>query len=301
MNAVVSEPLKATRPEIDPRLLRYGLRSWLTHGPLLLMTGGMFALLLWAPWYVVLPVGAIVHHRIGILLHEYIHGIPFRKYSYSLAVLSIFEAVLLSMGSLEFFRVSHLTHHGWLNTFRDPAYVTAQHRGNARWWHAPLYLELPQHLIYLFRKSKTLARPVRWGRIALAVFLSSAAATAWIVSGHVRVVVYLVLLTFWTSLVSSSLRGAVEHHGPPGGEGSTNEYRPLLFLFNMNRHLHHHEEPSCPWYLLEYRTAKPLPSVRAVTHWFDVYVRGRLTLMRPEREGQEPELSAEAAEAVERL
>ena len=76
-------------------------------------------------------------------------------------------------------------------------------------------------------------------------------------------------------------RGAIEHHGPADDRGFANEYRVIIPLFNLNRHIHHHEEPRRPWYLLEFRTAKPLGWREYFTYWFRVYVKKDLVLMHP--------------------
>src|SRR5678816_3782463 len=49
----------------------------LTHASLLLLTASLFAVLLRFPFWIAFVPCAIVQHRIGVLLHEYIHGIPF--------------------------------------------------------------------------------------------------------------------------------------------------------------------------------------------------------------------------------
>src|SRR5208283_5823340 len=63
----------------------------------------------------------IVAHRIGILLHEYIHGIPFRRYRSNNNVVTFYDGLLLTFGVMEVFRATHLAHHRWLNTPLDPA------------------------------------------------------------------------------------------------------------------------------------------------------------------------------------
>ena len=68
----------------------------------------------------------------------------------------------------------------------------------------------------------------------------------------------LIAINAFTVLVPASLRGAIEHHGPPGATGFANEYRVWITLFNLNRHVHHHEDMRCPWYLLQFRTPQPL-------------------------------------------
>jgi fatty acid desaturase len=66
-------------------------------------------------------------HRIGVLLHDYLHGIPFRRRRNNLAMVSLFDGLMLMFGTLEVFRGTHLAHHRWLNTPRDPAMETENH------------------------------------------------------------------------------------------------------------------------------------------------------------------------------
>jgi fatty acid desaturase len=91
----------------------------LTHGSLVVLTVLLFVLLLRAPLWVAFVPCAILQHRIGVLLHEYIHGIPFSRYRSNLRVLVFFDGLLLTYGFGELFRGTHLAHHRWLNTERD--------------------------------------------------------------------------------------------------------------------------------------------------------------------------------------
>src|SRR5687768_7663961 len=103
--------------------------SLLTHSSLTLLTIAMFTLLLRMPFWLAFLPCALIQHRIGVLLHEYIHGIPFRRYRLNLRVLSFFDGLLLMFGLTELFRGTHLAHHRWLNTKGDPAFVAAQDNG----------------------------------------------------------------------------------------------------------------------------------------------------------------------------
>ena len=93
----------------------------------------------------------------------------------------------------------------------------------------------------------------------------------------------ILLISVFTTAVPVSLRGAIEHHSQPGDPGFANDYRTVIPLFNLNRHIHHHEDPRCPWYLLEFRQEPPLPAGHYFTHWFGVYWRRELVLMQPQR------------------
>ena len=48
-------------------------------------------------------------------------------------------------------------------------------------------------------------------------------------------------------------------------------------MFNVNRHIHHHEDATVPWYRLEWRAATPLPSRAYLTHWYRAHVTGELS------------------------
>jgi CheY-like chemotaxis protein len=118
-------------------------------------------------------------------------------------------------------------------------------------------------------------------RIVFGVLLSLAWIAFWIAVGRPDIPLKLIALTVYNTLVPVSFRGAVEHHSHRGDEMFANEYRVLIPLFNLNKHVHHHEEPRRPWYLLEYRTGRPLWTIHYFTHWFRVYVVRDYVLMRP--------------------
>jgi hypothetical protein len=91
----------------------------------------------------------------------------------------------------------------------------------------------------------------------------------------------------FTVLVPISLRGAIEHSSEPGDPGFANEYTTFFPIFNINRHIHHHEDPTVPWYLLEWRTDSPLPAFSYITHWFRIYITRELVPMQPMAKGRE--------------
>jgi fatty acid desaturase len=119
----------------------------------------------------------------------------------------------------------------------------------------------------------------------LGLMLSLGWVLLWIAAGVPRMVLYLVVLGLFTTVISSSLRGAVEHHGPTGDSHMTNEYRALLPLFHMNRHMDHHAHPGRPWYQLRFQTARPLPASASVMHWVRVYVTRQYVMMQPHGAG----------------
>jgi fatty acid desaturase len=264
------------------RFLRSRSASWLTHGGLALLTAVEILLLLRLPFWLAFVPCALIHHRIGVLLHEYIHGIPFVRYRHNLWVLSLFDGLMLMFGSLDLFRGTHLAHHRWLNTEHDPAFTakssTSDRRGAAGWLAA---LEGVQYLVYLAEVFRGRHPYIVRSRILLGALLSVASIALWLGIGRGDLVWKILLLTAFNVLGPVSLRGAVEHHSHPGDPAFANEYRVWIPLFNLNRHVHHHEDPRCPWYLLQYRTEKPLWTIHYLTHWFHAYVWRDYVLMRP--------------------
>lgn len=266
---------------------RYG--AVLTHGSLAILMAGMFAMILrWPAWMVLLPC-ILVHHRVGILLHEYVHGIPFRRYRHNLLLLSLCDGALLSFGMLEVFRASHLAHHRWLNTELDPAMQAQRDKGATRsvLLRALLALELPQHAKYLFGYLRGERPYVKRWLILAGVVQSIMWIGFWIALGEARVVGLLVILNLTTS-VASSVRGAVEHHNQPGDVRDTNEYRALIPLFNLNRHIDHHRHPARPWYLLRFVSPAPFPAHCYWTHWYHAYIKRDYCLMPPRAGSLDP-------------
>jgi fatty acid desaturase len=262
------------------RFLHSRSASVLTHGSLALLTIAFFIMLVRLPFWVAFLPCAIVQHRIGVLLHEYIHGIPCRHYRTNLRILSFVDGLMLMFGLMELFRGTHLAHHRWLNTERDPAFASAQEAGQRRWWPVAA-LDGVQYLIYLGQSFRGRHPYVVSSRIAMGIALSSAWVLAWVLAGRSDVPLKIIALTLYNTMIPVSFRGAVEHHSHPADEGFANEYRVLIPLFNLNRHIHHHENPRLPWYLLRYRTERPLWTFHYFTHWFKVYVMRTYVLMRP--------------------
>lgn len=263
-------------------LLRSRHAAWLTHGSAAVMTAALFALLLRVPFAFAFVPAVLLAHRIGVMMHEYIHGIPFRRYANCLRVLAFFDGVMLMFGLLELFRATHLSHHRWLNGAGDSAFDNAHvKRHPNRILGMLLSLEVTQHLKFYWEALHGKHPYARPRRIAFCFVWSCCNVAAWSLAGHGDVVWKLMVLTAFTTSVPVSLRGAVEHHAEPGSTGFANEYRTLIPLFNLNRHVHHHEQPALPWYLLEFRTPEPLHARHYYTYWFRAYVRKELALMQP--------------------
>jgi fatty acid desaturase len=259
---------------------RHGV--WLTHGSALAMTAGLFALLLTVSFSIAFIPGVILTHRIGVMMHEYIHGIPFKRYTNCLNVLTFFDGLTLMFGLLELFRGTHLSHHRWLNSTGDSAFDSRQAKRHPNRFIAMLAaLEVTQHLKFYWEALHGRHPYVRRRRLLAGLGLSVVSIAFWIAVGRPDVIWKLMVLTAFTTAVPVSFRGAVEHHSEAGHLGFANEYRVILPLFNLNRHIHHHEEPRRPWYQLEFRTARPLDWRHYFSYWFRVYVRKDLVLMHP--------------------
>lgn len=268
--------------EMWRKFLRSHHAAWLTHGSVIVMTAAYFALLLEAPFWLAFVPGVILAHRIGVMMHEYIHGIPLRRYHDCSAVISFFDGLLLMFGFLELFRGTHLSHHRWLNREGDSGFRQVNELRPANRMVAMLAAsEVTQHLKFYIEAFGGKHPFVRQKRIGLGFLLSVLWVVFWIQAGRPDMIWKLLAVAAFTTAVPVSLRGAIEHHSRPGDPGFANEYRVLIPLFNLNRHMHHHQEPRRPWYLLEYLTPHPLAEWSYFTHWFRVYVRKELTLMRP--------------------
>lgn len=278
------------------QFLRRPRAAWLTHGSLVAMTATYFAVVARAPFWIAFVPGVLLAHRIGVMLHEYIHGIPFRRYRDCLAVVTFFDGFLLLFGLLELFRGTHLSHHRWLNQAGDSGFRQARTppTGN-RWLALVTQSEISQHLGFFWESFRGLHPFVQRRRVILGAIGSLAFAGAWIAIGRPDMVWKILLISIFTTAVPVSLRGAIEHHSHRGDHGFANDYKTVIPLFNLNRHIHHHEDPRCPWYLLEFRQKPPLPARHYFTHWFGVYWRRELVLMQPQRRAGVHREGADAA------
>ena len=280
-----STPMVSAPDDSRPSWLESPWAPLLTHISVAVMTVAMFLLLLYLPfWFVFIPC-ALLHHRVGILVHEYIHGIPFQKYRHNHWAVTFFDGLLLAFGFLELFRSTHLLHHKWLNSAKDPAFQSAHAQGPKNPFLNAIYAtETCQHLLYLIAAVRGENPIIKVRHFIYGVVLSSVHTAAWVIAGRPEMALYLIVLSLFTTLVSSSLRGAIEHHSVSGDLHSTNEYRSFLPIFNMNRHVHHHDDPTVPWYRLKYLTDRVLPARTFITHWFHVYIRKDFVMMAPHRQ-----------------
>jgi len=273
--------------------LRSRYSVWLTHGSAIVMTAALFTLLLTLPFRIAFIPAVLLTHRIGVMMHEYIHGIPFRRYANCLRVLAFYDGLMLMFGLLELFRATHLSHHRWLNSPGDSAFDNQHEKVRPERMAGVLAsLEAVQHLKFYWEALHGLHPYARPRRIALCAALSCGWIAFWFAAGRPDIVWKLPALLAFTTSVPVSLRGAVEHHGEPGDPSFANEYRTLIPLFNLNKHVHHHEQPTLPWYLLEYHTPAPLHWRHYYTYWIRAYVLKELVLLQPMRNSERCQTTA---------
>ena len=264
------------------RFLHCRHAAWLTHGSLLILTVCLFLLLLRLPFWIAFLPCAIVQHRVGVLLHEYIHGIPLPRYKLNLYVLAVWDGLLLMFGLLALFRGTHLAHHRWLNMEGDPGFPARRPAQEKRGFLRTIAeLEAIHHLRCFLESLRGKHSYVLPSWVIVGALQSILWIVFWVSIGHAEMPPKLMLLALYNTLIPVSLRGAVEHHSYPGDFSFANEYTVLIPLFNLNRHIHHHEDPRSPWYLLEYRTSRPLHTLHYFTHWFRVYLWRNYVLMQP--------------------
>jgi fatty acid desaturase len=293
MSTYGSERKSAVGNAFGQRFLHSRNGALLTHGSLLLLVAAEFTLVLRTPLWVALIPCVLIQHRVGILLHDYVHGIPFRRYKHSLAVLAALDGLLLHFGAVEIFRGTHLAHHRWMNTERDPGFWVGPNippwaliprplwrllftlRGDVSLYFR--FLIERQHLHYIY---------VKPFRVVGGVVLSAVWILACCLAGLSRIPVALVAIQL-ALIVPLSLRAAIEHSSYRGDTNFANEYKVWLPLFNRNRHMHHHLQPTVPWYLLRFCTPSPLPPLSYWKHWYHVFVKGDYVLMRPLRGSDE--------------
>jgi hypothetical protein len=178
----------------------------------------------------------------------------------------------------------HLAHHRWLNSQGDAAAEQAQARAAARSQGITAVLgsgEVAKHLRLLAAGVRGQHPFARARRIGLGAILSLVWIGVWIVLGRADVIAKTMVIVAATAAGPASLRAAIEHYSHDGHPGFANEYKVLLTLFNLNKHVHHHLEPGRPWYRLEYKTERPLPWHQYFTHWYHVHIARDFVVMKP--------------------
>ena len=253
--------------------------AYLTHGSLVLLTVLLFYLLLRLPFWLAFVPCVMIHHRIGMLLHEYVHDIPFARRRRNRLLLNVWDGLLLGFGSSEFFRVAHLRHHRWLNTPRDPGYRPPAAIAGGQRFSPGADVEGLQYVGYFIRNAGSRSIRAILPRLLAAAAQSAFWVAFWVYVGHADMPARLFLLTTFNALIPTSLRSAIEHNGPDSNRRAANEYKVLIPMFNINRHIHHHEDPRRPWYRLEYRTNCPLGTRDYFTYWWRAHVTREFHLL----------------------
>jgi fatty acid desaturase len=217
------------------------------------------------------------------MLHEYFHGITLNRYRDNHAVITLWDGIMMTFGIMEVARGMHLSHHKWLNVpapDHEQAYVPDEKHASGMFSFAAAF-DAVRHVAWLADGLRGKKPYVRSSRIVYGIALSAIVITAWVLAGHTAMIWRSFAVLGFTVLVPISLRGAVEHSSTPRDPGFANEYTPFFPIFNVNRHIHHHQDPTVPWYSLEWRTTNPLPAFSYVTHWFRVYITRELVPMQP--------------------
>jgi fatty acid desaturase len=292
-NWVFSKPIRLALVHVRMywrKFLHSSYAPLLTHSSLFLFLVAEFALILLGSLWLVFVPCLVIHHRVGVLLHEYMHGIPFRRYQYSLWVLTVVNGAIMTFGFQEVFRGTHLAHHRWLNTDRDPGWRKKEHAEGAKRKNLqPLRLMyrilcgdhgIPMYIKYLIGTFRGLHPYVRPRRVIAEAALSFLWLLFWLLLGLPAVPVTLILLHLCV-VPPAAFRGALEHGSLPGNSAFANEYKVRFPMFNMNRHVHHHLDATCPWYLLQYTTPKPLPPIAYWTTWYHMFIKEDYDFMQP--------------------
>jgi fatty acid desaturase len=237
----------------------------------------------WLPFWAAFVPCVFLAHRVGILTHEYWHGAPFVQYRYNHAVVTLWDGVMMTFGLLEVTRGMHLIHHRWLNVpapHSPPPPAGGEKFGQGGFGMAATVAAL-RHLFSGGDQPGHRKPYVKRNRMVMGFVLSLVTASIWVLTGNAGMLWRTFLVVGFTIVVPGSLRDTVEHNSEPGDTGFANDYRPIVPMFNVNRHIHHHEEPTVPWYLLEWRTSNPLPPAAYYTHWVRKYVKHELVRMQP--------------------
>ena len=272
-------PATAPTPATTPaqRLLRSAYAPLLTHFSLLTATLAYFGLLYRLPLWVAFVPCVILAHRIGVLVHEYFHGIPLGRYRDNHAVVTLWDGIMMTFGVLEIARGMHLAHHKWVNV---PHHEYEQ-PGERKGFSFGAAFDAVRHVVWLYDGLRGRKPYVKPRGILMGMASSGVVVGLWLVAGHGDMIWRSFAVLAFTTLVPVTLRGAVEHTSEPGDPGFANEFRTLVPIFNINRHIHHHEDPTVPWYLLQWRTRKPLPPASFITHWIGRHVTKSLVEMQP--------------------
>jgi len=200
-------------------------RGLLTHASLIALTATLFALLWYLPFWLAFVPGVLLTHRIGVLLHEYLHGIPFRRYRDKPRRVWFVRRLIADVRSA-----------GTVSWDASGASLLAECRGGLRlsqrrrtpapnrlWGGFPHWK--PCSISFILVEAFRGRQPyVRVRRVVAGFALSVVFAALWWQAGRGDIILKVLALNAFTTLVPVSLRGAVEHHSVPGDPGFANEY-----------------------------------------------------------------------------
>jgi len=188
---------------------------------------------------------------------------------------------------------------------RDPGYRSPAASGGRR-FSPGVDVEGLQYLGYFIRNARGKSIRALLPRLLAAAAQSAFWVAFWVYVGRADIPARLLLLTAFNALIPTSLRSAIEHNGPDSNRRAANDYKVLIPMFNINRHIHHHEEPRLPWYRLEYRTDRPLGTRDYFNYWWRAHVTREFHLLptvaasatrgpsdRPRSSGARPEAGPE--------
>jgi fatty acid desaturase len=253
------------------RLLRRIGGPWMTHASLLVATLLYYGLLATVPFWIAFVPCVYLGHRIGILLHEYFHGLGFRRYRVNQAVVTLWDGLMLTFGMLEVLRARHLDHH------REVAGAGRRVETD----HPQTGLDVARYFTHLADGLRGRLPYVHPRRIGLGAVISTAMIASCVLLGRSDVMWSALAVVVFTVTVPVSLRSAMEHQGEAGADRFANDYRAVVPMFNVNRHIHHHEDATVPWYRLEWRAGTPLSPRAYLTHWYRAHVTGELSELPP--------------------
>jgi fatty acid desaturase len=208
----------------------------------------------------VLLIGACVH-SLAILMHEGIHGNFFRNRTLDRWAGFVFGAPALF--SCTAYRVTHLFHHRFNRTARDPDEFGNLSRNRVvlsvafyAWWGigmAAYIIHVPVTALIRGSRAQKMAVVLEMGLLAA---LYGALFWAAIRGGFLDVVLWAWVYPMGVAAILGSSRGWAEHMMTRAGHPLTQTRTVTsnrvvsFFMCNLNYHLEHHLFPAIPWYNL---------------------------------------------------
>lgn len=253
-------------PMSEPRGRARG-PEWITLS-LIVLCYGMWAMaLFWLPTEIAVPVTAILIALHASLIHEVLHGHPFRSQVANEVLMALPLNLYIPYNR---FRDLHLAHHQDSNLtdpYDDPE---SNYLDPAVWWSMPGW----KRALYICNNT-LLGRMLVGPLIGQAAFMQDelrgavrgdrAIWLAWALHlpqlAIVLAIVAVSPMPIWAYLIAAYLglsllkiRTFLEHQAHPKTRGRTviiEDRGPLAFLFlNNNLHVVHHMNPHAPWYHL---------------------------------------------------